>query len=81
MLRTLLEYLSKNVEINAIRTLKLTNYALTQDKLALSKVIKEMLKVCVTVWRDTNSTAYTVHHNIQTEIVISSKCFNIQIFQ
>jgi hypothetical protein len=46
MLLTLLEYLSKNVEINAIRTLKLTNYALTQDKLALSKVIKEMLKVC-----------------------------------
>jgi len=27
---------SKNVKINAIRTLKLTNYSLTQDKLALS---------------------------------------------
>ncbi len=26
----------KNVTINAIRTLKLTNYSLTQDKLALS---------------------------------------------
>ena len=26
----------KNVKINAIRTLKLTNYLLTQDKLALS---------------------------------------------
>ena len=26
----------KNVKINAIRTLKLTNYSLTQDKLTLS---------------------------------------------
>jgi hypothetical protein len=26
----------KNVKINAIRTIKLTNYSLTQDKLALS---------------------------------------------
>ena len=35
---------SKNVKIIAIRTLELTNYSLTQDKLALSKMIKEMIK-------------------------------------
>ena len=43
MLHTPLKYFPKNVKIIA-RTLKLTNYSLTQDKLALSKMIKEMIK-------------------------------------
>ena len=43
----------KNVTINAIRTLKLTNYSLTQDKLALSN------KDDKRVWFDkTSSRAY-----------------------
>jgi len=44
MLHTPLKYFPKNVKIIAIRTLKLTKYSLTQDKLALSKMIKEMIK-------------------------------------
>ena len=47
MLHTPLKYFPKNVKIIAIRTLKLTNYSLTQDKLALSKMIKEFGEILV----------------------------------
>ena len=46
MLHTPLKYFPKNVKIIA-RTLKLTNYSLTQDKLALSKMIKEFGEILV----------------------------------
>lgn len=50
--KCVLENVPKNVKINAIRTVKMTNYTLTQNKLALSN------KDDKRVWKETSSRAY-----------------------
>ena len=48
----------KNVKVNAIRTVKMMNYSLTQNKLALSN------KDDKRVWKNTNSTAWGHWRNL-----------------
>jgi hypothetical protein len=47
----------KNVKVNAIRTVKMMNYSLTQNKLALSN------KDDKRVWKNTTSTAWGHYQN------------------
>jgi hypothetical protein len=56
----------KNVKINAIRTFKMINYSLTQNKLALSN------KDDKRVWKNTTSTAWGHWRNLGELSSVSS---------